>query len=468
MAGMSGVERARYDAEAMEMRPCATRSVLVLLLCATPSDAREVLPSFAPVLERAEPAVVNVATVARGAAGQGEPETMQEFLRRFFGEVPPERRQGLGSGFIISPEGEIVTNNHVVEGADKIRVRLASEEELDARVIGRDDKTDVALLRVQASHPLPTLPLGDSDTVKVGDWVLAIGNPFGLAQTATAGIVSAKGRFLGAGPYDDFIQTDASINPGNSGGPLIDQEGRVVGINAAIVSPAGGNVGIGFAVPANLARWVVEQLRAHGKVVRGWVGVGVQAVTPELAHSFGLETARGSLVADVTQGGPAAKAGIKRGDVIVRWGDHEVRQSRELPMLVASTPPGARVPVAIVRDGHERVLEVTVAELPAPQARAAGEPGGGSAAAWGLAVEPLPPAAARRLGLEPGRGVVVIEIAEGSPAEEAGVEPDDVILEANRRPIKSPADLERALAGGSRALLHVRRGAASLFIELRR
>ena len=297
---------------------CTLRPAVCLALALAPSlphraAAREPLSSFADVLDRAEPAVVNIATVGR-AEEAGEQETMQDFLHRFFGEGPRVQRS-LGSGFIISPDGEIVTNNHVVQGAAKIRVRMANEEELEARVVGSDSKTDVALLRVKAPRPLPTLPLGDSDAVKVGDWVLAIGNPFGLTQTATAGIVSAKGRFLGEGPYDDFIQTDASINPGNSGGPLIDQQGRVIGINAAIVSPAGGNVGIGFAVPINLARWVIDQLRAHGVVVRGWIGVAIQSVTPDLARSLGLAAAEGALVADVTAGGPAAKAGIARGDV---------------------------------------------------------------------------------------------------------------------------------------------------------
>ncbi|TMA41684.1 MAG: PDZ domain-containing protein, partial [Deltaproteobacteria bacterium] len=306
--------------------------------------------------------------------------------------------------------------------------------------------------------------------LKVGDWVVAIGNPFGLTQTATAGIVSAKGRFLGAGPYDDFIQTDASINPGNSGGPLVDQDGRVVGINAAIVSPAGGNVGIGFAVPVALARWVVDQIREHGAVVRGWVGVAIQAVTPDLARSFGLHGAEGALVADVTPGGPAAKAGIARGDVIVRWGDRRVQHSRELPLMVALTAPGTRVPVTIMREGQERTVDVAVERMPAEgrrESRAA--PHGGGLEGWGLAVEPLGPDQARRLGLKAGTGVVVTDVADGSPADEAGLEPGDVIVEANRRPVRSAGDLGRALAAGrQRALLLVRRNGASIFIEMER
>jgi len=452
---------------------CTLRPAVCLALALAPSlphraAAREPLSSFADVLDRAEPAVVNIATVGR-AEEAGEQETMQDFLHRFFGEGPRVQRS-LGSGFIISPDGEIVTNNHVVQGAAKIRVRMANEEELEARVVGSDSKTDVALLRVKAPRPLPTLPFGDSDAVKVGDWVLAIGNPFGLTQTATAGIVSAKGRFLGEGPYDDFIQTDASINPGNSGGPLIDQEGRVIGINAAIVSPAGGNVGIGFAVPINLVRWVIDQLRAHGVVVRGWIGVAIQSVTPDLARSLGLAAAEGALVADVTAGGPAAKAGIARGDVIERWGEHAIRHSRELPLLVAGTAPGTRVAVTLVRDGRQRTVDVTVAKMP-PQppreGRTAPSPRG--AEAWGLSVETLGPRDARRLGLEPGSGVRVVDVEDGSPADEAELEPDDVIVEANRRPVRSPADLGRALAASpGRALLRVRRGSASLFVEMTR
>jgi serine protease Do len=434
---------------------------------ATSAIARDPLPSFAPVLAKAEPAVVNVATTS-GRAETGEPQTMQDFMRRFFGESPGVK-QGLGSGFIISPDGEIVTNGHVVAGAERIRVRLATGEELDAKVVGRDDKTDVALLRVKAPRALPTLPLGDSDALQVGDWVLAIGNPFGLAQTATAGIVSAKGRFLGAGPYDDFIQTDASINPGNSGGPLIDQDGRVVGINAAIVAPAGGNVGIGFAVPIKLAQWVVGQLREHGSVVRGWVGIAVQEVTADLARSFGLTEPHGALVADVTKGGPADAAKIQRGDVIVAWGDRPIHESRDLPTLVAGTPPGTSVQVRLVRGGQEQTVEVRVAKMPEQQAQATGAGSAGVETAWGFASVPLSSEDARRLGLKPGTGVAVAEVEDGGPADDAGLQPGDVILQVGRRRVGSVADLHRALAAsGDRATLLCRRGTTSFYVTLER
>jgi len=343
------------------MRPV----VLLVALGLSALRAGAQAPSFAPVIREAERAVVHVAATARRSEGQ--PRTLEDLFRG------PELRRGMGSGFVISSDGEIVTNAHVVEGATDVEVRLADDRVVRARIVGVDPMTDIALLRIDPPGPLSTLPLGDSDAVAVGDWVIAIGNPFGLDRTATAGIVSAKGRFIGAGPYDDFIQTDAAINPGNSGGPLLDQRGRVVGVNSAIVSPAGGNVGIGFAIPANLVQWVITRLHADGKVIRGWLGVAVQPVTPELARAFDLEQPRGALVADVTGGAPAARAGMRRGDVIVRFGDEAVDESRELPSMVAATRPGTRVPVIVLRDGDEVELEVRVGEMPSSEAAAGPE-----------------------------------------------------------------------------------------------
>jgi serine protease Do len=338
-------------------------AILCLLLVATVALA-DPLPSFGPVIGAAEPAVVNVTSSVTGQRrAPSPPETMDDFMRRFF-DSPPGPQGGVGSGFVLSSNGEVVTNVHVVAGADAIRVRFGSGETLDAKVVGLDEKTDIALLRVDPPRPLPALTLGDSTALAVGDWVIAIGNPFGLEHTATVGIVSAKGRFIGAGPYDDFVQTDAAINPGNSGGPLLDQNGRVVGVNAAIVSPAGGNVGIGFAIPIDLTKWVVEQLREHGRVIRGWLGVSVQPVTSDLAQALGLSERRGALVAEVTPGSPAAAAGLRQGDVVVRLGDEPIEESRELPGKVATTPPGATVPVTVLREGGERTLLVKVREAP--------------------------------------------------------------------------------------------------------
>ncbi len=338
------------------------RVLAAVALLASVAAGREPPSSFAPLIRAADPAVVSVSTLT---TARRAPETLDDLFRRF--AEPPVPRQGVGSGFVVSADGEIVTNAHVVEGAQRVQVQIATGQVLDARLVGVDPMTDVALLRVDAPDDLPVLPLGDSDRLQVGDWVLAIGSPFGLTRSATAGIVSAKGRFIGSGPYDDFIQTDAAINPGNSGGPLIDLDGRVVGVNTAILAPSGGNVGIGFAIPANLARWVMEQLRERGRVVRGWLGIAVQAVTPDLARSFGLDRPRGALVADVTPGGPGARAGLRRGDVIVRFGDQTIKESRDLPTAVAMTDPGETVSITVVRDGDERTLRAVVGEMPAPR-----------------------------------------------------------------------------------------------------
>ena len=299
----------------------------------------------------------------------GERDPFEEFFERFFGGENPQRefrRRSLGSGFIINREGYIVTNNHVVENASDIKVSLSDKEEHDAKVIGRDPKTDVALIKIEAKKDLPAVALGDSSKLRVGEWVIAIGNPFGLGHTVTTGIVSAKGRIIGAGPYDDFIQTDASINPGNSGGPLFNMNGEVVGINTAIIASG---QGIGFATPINVAKDLLVQLREKGRVVRGWLGVQVQRVTPELAKSFGLDRERGALVADVMADTPAAKAGIERGDIIVEFNGRKIEEMNDLPRVVAATPPDADVPMKLLRKGQEKVVQVKVAELKEERAR---------------------------------------------------------------------------------------------------
>ncbi len=329
--------------------------------------------SFADLAEKVKPAVVNISTETtvripgnpfRHFFGPDEEGPFGDFFKRFFGDIPDRelKQQSLGSGFIIDKDGYIITNNHVVEGADEIRVKLADKREFRARVVGRDPKTDLALIKISSVFKdLPTLPLGDSDKIRVGDWVLAIGNPFGLEHTVTQGIISATGRVIGSGPYDNFLQTDAPINPGNSGGPLINLKGEVIGINTAIIASG---QGIGFAIPSNMAKSVISQLKEKGKVTRGWIGVSIQSLTPELARSFGLKETKGALVADVEPGGPADLAGIKRGDIIISFNEIEIKEMSDLPRIVAETPIGKTVNVKIIRNGKEKVLRITIAPQP--------------------------------------------------------------------------------------------------------
>ncbi len=376
--------------------------------------------------------------------------------------------RGMGSGFIIHADGYVVTNNHVVEGAEKVQVRLSDGRDLPATIVGLDPKTDLALLKVDG-RGLPVIALGDSAALQVGEPVMAIGNPFGLQQTVTTGIVSATGRVIGAGPYDDFVQTDAPINPGNSGGPLVNARGQVVGINSVIFSRTGGSVGIGFAIPVNLAKSVFSQLAANGRVERGWLGVSIQEITPALAKSLGLADERGALVAQVTEGSPAATAGIKQGDVIVAVAGRAVGRSADLPPLVANLEPGHPVKLTVVRDGKPTTLEVTVARLEEPrEPRAAGksEPQG----RLGLVLGPVTPDVARELSLPRGlKGVVVRDVRDGSPADEAGLRPADVIVEVNRRPVASVEELRRILDKqdkGAPLLLLIRRENAERYVTL--
>ena len=319
--------------------------------------------SFVGVVDAARAAVVNISTL-RGQRQRGV-EPSREFLERYFGErIPEEPTQSLGSGVIIDPTGFVLTNNHVIEGARMIMVRLADERELEAQVVGRDARTDVALLRLRERGQYPTARLGDSDALRVGEWVVAIGNPFGLEQTVTAGIVSAKGRVIGAGPYDDFIQTDAAINPGNSGGPLFNTQGEVVGINSAIFSQSGGSVGIGFAIPINLVRELLPQLKDKGRVSRGWLGLAIAPVTPDLARRLNRPTRDGAVVGEVTPGGPAARSGVRTGDVIVAFQGRALRRADELPRLTAKTAMGSEVVLTLLRGGQEMAVKVRLGELP--------------------------------------------------------------------------------------------------------
>ncbi|MBI4490206.1 MAG: Do family serine endopeptidase [Deltaproteobacteria bacterium] len=329
------------------------------------------LPHFVSLAKKLRPVVVNISATQVADAVEifpnpfGQEEPFGEFWERFFGDLPRGslRQRSLGSGFIIGGDGSILTNHHVVENARKIVVKLADGREFEAKVIGKDPKTDIALIKIKGHGNVSVAPLGDSDRLQVGEWIVAIGNPFGLDNTVTAGIVSAKGRHIGAGPYDNFIQTDASINPGNSGGPLINTRGEVVGINTAIVSQTGGNIGIGFATPINLVKEVLPQLKAKGKVTRGWFGVAVQKVTPEIAESLGLDKARGALVAQVSKDAPAERAGIKMGDVIIEFDGKEIKDSNDLPIVVARTPVDRRVRVKVLREKKEMNLSVTIGEL---------------------------------------------------------------------------------------------------------
>ncbi len=357
----------------------------------------------------------------------GEESPFDDFFQRFFGDLPPQvfKQRSLGSGFIINKEGYIVTNNHVVENADEIRVRLSDEKEYPAKIVGRDTKTDIALVKIDAAEELPVVPLGDSDQIQIGEWVVAIGNPFGLSHTVTTGIISAKGRVIGAGPYDDFLQTDASINPGNSGGPLINLKGEVIGINTAI--HASGQ-GIGFAIPSNIVKTVLPQLKESGKVVRGWLGVTIQKVTPELAESFGLKETEGALVSGVLSGSPA-EGKLKQGDVIIQFDGKEIHEMHELPAIVAATPVGEKVNVEFFRENKRRTIEVEVGEL--KDEIASGEPvvEEGVGESLGLRIQDITPEIARQLKLEDRNGVVVTDVEAGSVSDFSGIQRGDVIRE---------------------------------------
>ena len=436
------------------------------------------LPDFVNLARKMRPIVVNISTTqtseTRGGSQEfgspfGEEDPFNDFWRRFFGgPMPrgPQRQRSLGSGFIIDGDGSILTNNHVVENASKIVVKLSDDQEYEAKVIGRDQKTDIAVIRINAKTNLSTAPLGDSDKLEVGEWVMAIGNPFGLDSTVTSGIVSAKGRHIGQGPYDNFIQTDASINPGNSGGPLINLRGEVIGINTAIFSRTGGNIGIGFAIPINLVKELLPQLRGKGKVTRGYLGVLIQKVTPEIGESLGLDRSYGALVANVSKDGPADKAGVKVGDVIVEFDGKEVKDSGDLPIIVARTGVDKKVRMKVLRDKKEIFLNVVVGELKDEEVVASAPEKG----ELGLTVQRLTPQMAESLGLEKVEGVVVTAVEPGSAADDAGIRRGDLILEVDRKSVLSVDEYKKAIAGvrkGRGVLFLVRRGESTLFLALK-
>ncbi len=448
---------------------------------------------FVEIAKKQNPAVVNVSTKAkaevapqrnfpvprpnnpRPGPGQGKsPDPFRDFYDRFFGERQNQQpKRGMGSGFVIDKEGHILTNYHVIEGADEIVVMLednGKEKEYTATLIGSDSKTDIALVKINRepgdTTEFPFLKLGSSEHLEVGEWVVAIGNPFGLSHTVTVGVVSALGRSIGAGPYDEFIQTDASINPGNSGGPLINIEGEVIGINTAIISGnTGGNVGIGFAIPINIAKGILKDLKETGSVTRGWLGVMIQKITPELEKSFGLNQSEGALVGDVIPDGPAAKGGILRGDVITKFNNQLVREMEDLPKIVAATHPGSAVDVEVIRDGSLKVLRVTIEVLQDSKEVVVAK-----ADPLGLQVQDITEEIAQGLKLQDLEGVLVSDVAAGDAASEAGIRRGDVISEMNRAPVKNVEDYQNLLASvqkGSSVLFLVKRGGSTIYIAVK-
>jgi serine protease Do len=470
--------------------------VFLFFWTATPASAAPLQQGFADLVERLQPSVVNISTTQTVQQARIRPQDLpqlppgspfEEFFRQYYeqglGNSAPRKATSLGSGFIIDETGLIVTNNHVIDGADIITVTLADKTPFKATVVGRDSKTDLALLRIKPGNKkLSAARWGDSEYARVGDWILAIGNPFGLGGSVTQGIISARARDINAGPYDDFIQVDAAINRGNSGGPLFNMEGEVIGINTAIYSPTGGNVGIGFAMPSVMARTVIEQLEKKGKVRRGWLGVKIQPVTEEMMDSLGLDAPRGALVAEVTPDSPAEAAGLKDGDVIINFGGQPIDKLRTLPRAVAETPVGKKANVVVLREGAEKTFIVTVGELPEePQEentkKATKEnpsDDGASAAVLGMRLQPLDTALRKQWSIPSDvAGLVVTSLVQGSEAASKGIRAGNVLTAVASTSLKSTEQLREALAkarkdGRKSVLLRVYAGeAGSSFIALR-
>ncbi len=472
--------------------PRAIRALAVLLAAlalslpaAPPAAARDAPGSFADLAERLSPAVVNISTKQTLPEGPDAPPLPEspfgDLFRDFFDQAPQRGRpvQSLGSGFVISEDGFVVTNNHVIREADEVEVNFPDGTSYDAGVVGTDDKTDLALLKIQPEAPLPFVSFGDSAAARVGDWVLAIGNPFGLGGSVSAGIISARNRDIKAGPYDDFLQTDAAINRGNSGGPLFNLDGQVIGVNTAIISPSGGSIGIGFAVPSALAKNVISQLRQFGETRRGWLGVRIQEVTQDLAETLGLDAASGALVASLTPEGPAESAGIQPGDVILRFDGRDVEEMRDLPRMVAETPVGKTVRVVVFRKGKTVTVRVRLGRLENQEAVAAVDPSvagpapsGEEIAAGGFTLATLDEALRSRFGLsEDVTGVAILALADDGPASRKGLRVGDVILEVGQEPVTAPSEVGEAIEdaradGRASVLLLVQSGADLRFVPL--
>ncbi len=458
----------------------------LVLFSAVQASARPAPNGFADLAERLSPAVVNISTsqvlAPRDMEIPGLPEDspLKDFFDEFLEQQRrggPQRVQSLGSGFVIDPSGVVVTNNHVIEGADRIEVTFTDGTTLPAVIAGTDPKTDLAVLRVESDKPLPHVDLGDSGSLRVGDWVIAIGNPFGLGGTVTAGIVSALNRDIHAGNYDDFIQTDAAINRGNSGGPLFNLDGQVVGVNSAIISPSGASVGIGFAVPSSTVKPIVAQILEYGETRRGWIGVRIQTVTPEIAESLGLGSSRGAMIAGLTDDGPAAQAGLEPGDVVLAFDGRNIATMRDLPRVVAEAKIGSTVDVQIFRDGETLTRKITVAQLQeesaAEAAPAEEKPELAETVVLGLGLASLNDDLRRRFNVAEGlSGVIVIEVDPLSAAAERGVQPGDVIVQVAQRAVASPEDVKRIVeseekAGRKSVLLRLVAGGETRFVALR-
>jgi serine protease Do len=465
---------ARHHRKIIALAAIVTAIAAAMQLSTSPATALAAVPpakvvadkpdSFAALVKAVQPAVVNIATTARiGTAVMPEfrfPEgsPFERYFRDFFGNGfpnkpemgPGPKARALGSGFIIDPDGYVVTNNHVIDKAEEITVTVNGGDQYSARIIGRDPKTDLAVLKIEANEPLPYVQFGDSDAAQVGDWVIAVGNPFGLGGSVSAGIISARGRDIRSGPFDDYLQVDAPINRGNSGGPLFDREGKAIGINTAIFSPSGGSVGIGFAIPSAMAKTIVEQLKQSGQVERGFLGVHIQEVSKEIAQSLDLDEAKGALIARVESDGPAEEAGLKTGDLILEFNGQKVDRLKDLPRLVAAAKAGEKSKLRILRDGNEQIVNVKVGRMPGDEMTAmkSSESKGSAQARLGVALAPLTPEYKQRLRLpDDAEGVVIVDVERNSAAAREGLRAGDVIKRVGNKKVSTPEDVIEALKG---------------------